>query len=136
MISRSHSVLLLLSRASQRLQPSLSFSRVIVIYSPAIATISSSLCLFFSCFQLLSCYLCVPLSIFCCVFSSSVLVRVLSSAISCFRATLIAPRLLVVATQSLFPCVFMPQLKRSSFIQNSKCSNQDFKNKGPNRPRP
>ena len=92
-----------------------SFSRVTVIYSPAIATISSSLGLFFSCFQLLSCYLCVPLSIFCCVFSSSVPVRVLSSAISCFCATLIAPRLLVVATWLRFRCVFMSQLKRSKF---------------------
>ena len=57
---------------------------------------------------------------------SSALFSVLSPAIECFRAALVAPRLLVVAARSRLPCVFLPQLKKG---QNSKCLSQDFKTK-------
>ena len=68
--------------------------------------------LYFSFSRLLSCYLRVPLSVFCCVFPSSALIPVLSPDIACFCTTLIAPRLLVVVARSRLPCAFMPQLKK------------------------
>ena len=53
------------------------------------------------------------------VFPSSALVSVLSPAIECFRATLVAPRLLVVVARSRLPCVSMPQLKKGQSFKMS-----------------
>ena len=104
-----------------------SFSAGWLLFIHPLSRLSVPLCLYFSFSQLLSCYLHVPLSVFCCVFPSSVLVPVLSPAIACFRATLIAPQLLVVAARSRLPCVFMPQLKKvkiKNFLAKISKTNQ------------
>ena len=84
------------------------------------------LCVFTSASLSFSSDICVFHFLFSAVFPSSALISILSPAIECFRATLIAPQLLVVAARSRLPCVFIPQLKKG---QNSKCLGQDFKTK-------
>jgi len=117
---------LILTTSLASIQPSTTttfFSRVIAFYSPAPRD-WQLLCVFTLAFPSFSSDVCVFHVLFSAVFLSSALISVRSPAIECFRATLVAPQLLVAAARSRLLCVFIPQLKKS---QSSKCLGQKFK---------
>ena len=98
-------------------------SRVIAFYSPARRD-WRLLCVFALAFPDFSSDVCMFYFLFAAVSLSSVLLSVPSPVIKCFRATLVAPQLLVAAARSRLLCAFLPRLKKS---QSSKCLGQEFK---------